>query len=94
MNNTEKITFINDIFTNEEAKDLLTHLFKSPINFYNIKNWSSQERYKKDDAISQERIPALIKELEKIQAIISKSKEEKKKIVVSSEINISLVDDL
>jgi hypothetical protein len=93
MNNTEKITLINDSFTNEEAKDLLIHLFKSPINFYNIKNWSSQEKYKKDDATSQERIPALKKEIEKIQAIILKSKKEKKKIVVSSEINISLVDD-
>ena len=93
MNNTEKITLLNDSFTNEEAKDLLIHLFKSPINFYNIKNWSSQEKYKKDDATSQERIPALKKEIEKIQAIILKSKKEKKKIVVSSEINISLVDD-
>jgi hypothetical protein len=93
MNNTEKITLINDSLTNEEAKDLLIHLFKSPINFYNIKNWSSQEKYKKDDATSQERIPALKKEIEKIQAIILKSKKEKKKIVVSSEINISLVDE-
>ena len=93
MTNTEKITLINDSLTNEEAKDLLIHLFKSPINFYNIKNWSSQERYKKDDEISQQRIPALIKEMEKIQAIILKSKKEKKKIVVSSEINISLVDE-
>ena len=93
MTNTEKITLINDSLTNEEAKDLLIHLFKSPINFYNIKNWSSQEKYKKDDATSQERIPALKKEIEKIQAIILKSKKEKKKIVVSSEINISLVDD-
>ncbi|MFN5345691.1 MAG: hypothetical protein ACK44N_01950 [Bacteroidota bacterium] len=93
MNNKEKVTLINDSFTNEEAKDLLIHLFKSPINFYNIKNWSSQEKYKKDDAISQERIPALKKEIEKIQAIILKSKKEKKKIVVSSEINISLIDE-
>jgi hypothetical protein len=93
MTNTEKITLINDSLTNEEAKDLLIHLFKSPINFYNIKNWSSQERYKKDDEISQQRIPALINEMEKIQAIILKSKKEKKKIVVSSEINISLVDE-
>jgi hypothetical protein len=93
MNKTEKITFINDSFTNEEAKDLLTHLFKSPINFYNIKNWSSQEMYRKEDSNSIEQIPALKNEMEKIQAIILKSKKEKKKIVVNSEINISLVDE-
>lgn len=94
MNNTEKITLINDSFTNEEAKDLLLHLFKSPINFYNIKNWSSQEKYKKDDAISQERIPALRKEIEKLQEILLQSKREDKKLIVSTEIKISFSDDL
>jgi hypothetical protein len=93
MKKKETITLINDSFTNEEAKDLLIQLFKSPINFYTIKNWSSQERYKKDDMVSQQRIPALKNEMEKIQAIILKSKKEKKKIVVSSEINISLIDE-
>jgi hypothetical protein len=93
MKKKETITLINDSFTNEEAKDLLIQLFKSPINFYTIKNWSSQERYRKEDANSIKRIPALKNEMEKIQAIILKSKKEKKKIVVSSEINISLIDE-
>ena len=93
MKKKEKITLINDSFTNEEAKDLLIQLFKSPINFYTIKNWSSQEMYRKEDSNSIEQIPALKNEMEKIQAIILKSKKEKKKIVVNSEINISLVDE-
>jgi hypothetical protein len=93
MKKKEKITLINDSFTNEEAKDLLIQLFKSPINFYTIKNWSSQEMYRKEGSNSIEQIPALKNEMEKIQAIILKSKKEKKKIVVNSEINISLVDE-
>ena len=94
MKTTERITLINDSFTNEEAKDVLLHLFKSPINFYNIKNWSSQERYRKDDKVSQERIPALKKEIEKLQQILLQSKRENKKLIVSTEIKISFADDL
>ena len=94
MKTTERITLINDSFTNEEAKDVLLHLFKSPINFYNIKNWSSQERYRKDDEVSQERIPALKKEIEKLQQILLQSKRENKKLIISTEIKISFADDL
>jgi hemerythrin superfamily protein len=94
MKTTETLTLINDRFTNEEAKDVLLHLFNSPINFYNIKNWSSQERYRKDDAVSQERIPALKKEIEKLQEILKQSKSQNKKLLVSTEITISLADDI
>lgn len=94
MKTTERLTLINDSFTNEEAKDVLLHLFKSPINFYNIKNWSSQERYRKDDEVSQERIPELRKEIEKLQQILLQSKRENKKLIVSTEIKISFADDL
>ena len=94
MKTTERLTLINDSFTNEEAKDVLLHLFKSPINFYNIKNWSSQERYRKDDEVSQEQIPALKKEIEKLQQILLQSKRENKKLIVSTEIKISFADDL
>lgn len=94
MKTTERLTLINDSFTNDEAKDVLLHLFKSPINFYNIKNWSSQERYRKDDEVSQERIPALKKEIEKLQQILLQSKRDNKKLIVSTEITISFADDL
>ncbi len=94
MKTTERLTLINDSFTNEEAKDVLLHLFKSPINFYNIKNWSAQERYRKDDEVSQERIPELKKEIEKLQEILLQSKKENKKLIVSTEIIISFADDL
>lgn len=94
MKTTETLTVINDRFTNEEAKDVLLHLFNSPINFYNIKNWSSQERYRKDDAVSQERIPALKKEIEKLQEILKQSKSQNKKLLVSTEITISFADDI
>lgn len=93
MKTIERLTLLNDSFTNDEAKDILLHLFNSPINFYNIKNWSKQERYRKDDEVSQGRIPALRKEIEKLQDILTQSKNTNKKIKVNTEICIYLEDE-
>lgn len=92
MNKIEKLTLIESEFSFEEAKEILSNMFSSKINFYNIKNWSSQERFGKDDEIAQKRIPALRSEMEKLQAILSEAKINNKKLVVSSEINITLMD--
>jgi hypothetical protein len=68
-------------------------MFSSKINFHNIQNWSSQERFGKDDEIAQKRIPALRNEMKKLEEILSEAKAQNKKLVVSSEINISLLED-
>jgi len=94
MKNTEKLTLIDGIFSHVEAKEILSNIFSSKINFHNIKNWSSQERYGKDDEIAQKRIPALKMEMQKLQGILSDAKVSNKKLVVRSEVNISLSDDL
>jgi hypothetical protein len=93
MKNTESLTLINGNFTHTEAKEILSDMISSKINFHNIKNWSSQERFGKDDEVAQERIPALTKEMEKLQTILSEAKKHNKKLVVSSEINIILMDE-
>ena len=58
-----------------------------------MKNWSSQERFGKDDEIAQKRIPALKNEMKKIEGILSEAKAKNKKLVVSSDIKISLLED-
>ncbi|TRX22239.1 hypothetical protein FNW25_03950 [Flavobacterium franklandianum] len=93
MNKTEKLTLIEGDFSFDEAKEILTSMFSSKINFHNIQNWSSQERFGKDDEIAQKRIPALRNEMKKLEEILSEAKAQNKKLVVSSEINISLLED-
>ncbi|PKP39869.1 MAG: hypothetical protein CVT98_00205 [Bacteroidetes bacterium HGW-Bacteroidetes-15] len=93
MKNTEKLTLIDGNFTSDEAKELLSKMISSKINFHNIKNWSSQERFGKDDEIAQKRIPVLKKEMEKLQAILSEAKTNNKRLIVSSEINIKLIGE-
>lgn len=92
MNKIEKLTLIEDDFSVNEAKEILNNIYFSKINFHNIKNWSSQERFGKDDAIAQKRIPALKNEMKKLEEILSEAKANNKKLLVSSEITISLVD--
>jgi hypothetical protein len=93
MNKIEKLKLIEGEFFFEEAKEILMSMFLSKINFHNLQNWSSQERFGKDDAIAQKRIPELRDDIKKLEEILSEAKAKNKKLVVSSEINISLLED-
>ncbi len=92
MKKTETLTIIDDNFTFDEAKDILMNMFTSKINFHNIKNWSSQERFGKNDPIAQKTIPSLRTELIKLEEILLEAKAKNKKLVVNSAINISLLE--
>lgn len=92
MKNTEKLIAIDGIFDPGEAAEVLLNLLKSKINFHKIKNWSSQERFGKDDETAQKRIPELQKEVEKLQVVLGQAQAQNKKLAVRSEINITLLD--
>ncbi len=92
MNKIEKLKLIEGEFSFNEAREILTSMFNSKINFHNIQNWSSQERYGKDDETAQKKIPLLKNEIEKLEEIILEAKANNKKLVINSEINISLKD--
>ncbi len=93
MNKTETLTLINGNFTNDEAREILMNMFSSKINFHTVKNWSSQERCGQEDEIAQKKIPALRNEIKKLERILAEAKANNKKIVLSSEINISILED-
>ena len=93
MKNTETLTMIEGNFTHDEAKELLMNMFSSKINFHNIKNWSSNERFGMDDEIAQKRIPELRKEILKLLEILSEAKAKNRRLIITSEINITLVDE-
>lgn len=93
MNKIEKLILIEGDFFFDEAKEILMSMFSSKINYHNIQNWSSQERFGKDDEIAQKRIPALRNEMKKLEEILLEAKAKNKKLVVTSQINISLLED-
>lgn len=93
MNKSTKLNLINGDFNHEEAKDLLTNLYNSKINFLNLKNWSSNERFGQDDEFSKIQIPYLKNELKKLQGLLLEAKLNGKSIKVSTEVNITLSEN-
>lgn len=93
MNKIQKLTLIDGEFSFEEAKEILNNIFMYKINFHNLKNWSSNERFGKEDEIAQKRIPALKKETERLLEFLSDEKIKNKRIIISSLINISILDE-
>ncbi|MEO6671689.1 MAG: hypothetical protein ABIN36_19550 [Ferruginibacter sp.] len=93
MIKNEQLKFIEGIFLPEEAKEILTNVFLAKINFHQMKNFSSQERFGKDDAIAIKRITALKSEIVKLEKLLLSAKNKNKKLIVNSEINISFSDD-
>lgn len=93
MNKLEQLNLIEGNFSDEEAKEILMSIFLAKINFHQKKVFSSQVRFGTDDEIAIDRIPRLKKEIEKMLQIISEAKLNNKRLVITSAINISLVDE-
>jgi len=92
MERTKSLKIIDGKYNFEEAEDILMNMFLSKINFHNLKNLSSQERFGKLDENAQTRIPALKKEIKKLKEILNEAKVNNKKLVIQSEINISMIE--
>jgi hypothetical protein len=92
MEKTEKLTPIEGVFSHEDAEEILMNMYKSKINFHNIKNWSSQERFGKDDAFSQKRLPELRQDLERLKAFLTQAKAQDKGLIINSEIKLTFTD--
>lgn len=93
MNKIEKLNLIEGNFSYKEAKEILMNIFLTKIHFHEMKNFSSKEIFGKQDEIAEKRIPALRIEIEKLLQIISEAKSSNKKLLVTSEINVSLLDN-
>lgn len=93
MNRTEMLSLINGKFNGEEANEILLNLFSTKIHFHELKNFSSRERFGKDDETAQRRIPELKKGREKVKQMVAEAKAKDKHLVITSVINISLEDE-
>ena len=84
------MTLIEGSFTAEEAKEILLNIFSTKINFHDMKNFSSQERFGMEDEIAKMRIPKLKNEIGNLLQLVSVAYLNKNKLTITSEINISL----
>lgn len=93
MNKAKKLTLIKGTFNEEDAKEILMNVFSAKIKFHELKNFSSQERFGKEDETAKKRIPDLKKSMHKIQDMIADAKAKNKKLIITSEVNISISGD-
>lgn len=90
MKNTKEMKLIEGHFSPDEAREILNNVFFSKINFHNIKNWSSNERFGTDDAIAQKRIPELRKSMIVISELIESAKQNNETLKITSEVKIQV----
>ena len=90
MKKTETIEFIKGTFTPIEARELLLQLLTDKINFHNLKNWSSNERFGKPHAYSEQRLKSLKESRKKVETLFPKSNSEEKSITINSIIEINI----
>jgi hypothetical protein len=89
----EKLLLIEGDFLTEEARDILLNLFQSKLSFHQLKNFSSQVKYGRDDETATLRIPALKKELDKLNALLKEAENKHKKLHICSEIRIRISEE-
>ena len=93
MLKNKKLKLIEGKFLHDEAKEILRNIFSAKINFHQMKNFSSQERFGKDDKTAVKKIPILKMELVKLDKILAEAKAKNLNLVITSEINILLSAD-
>ncbi len=92
MENQHTFTLIDGDFSTHEGRELLYNVFSGKIQFHEMKNFSSQERFAEDDKIAAKRIPELKKSMEEILKMIVSAEEKGEKLEIKSEIVIRIVN--
>lgn len=93
MNKIETLNLIEGNFSEEEAREILMNVFSFKVKFHQLRNFSSQVRFGKQDETAQKRLPELNKEIEKVLQVVSEAKSKNKRLIITSEIAIYLSDD-
>jgi hypothetical protein len=91
MKKAQELKLIEGIFSPKEALEILISLYTNKIKFHELKNFSSLERFGKEDKIATKRIPQLKKSLEKISKLMDGATKKQEKLIVKSIVNISFV---
>lgn len=86
---TKSFNLIQGTFNPADSQEILTTIFSDKISFHQKKNFSSQERFGKNDSVAENRIPVLEENLKQIQDLLSSAKASGKDISISGEITIA-----
>lgn len=93
MENKQQLKLIDGAFLLDDGKEILNNIFSSKINFHQMKNFSSQERFGIDDAMAVKRIPELREEMQKLEKILKDAASQERKLIIRSVVEISFSNE-
>lgn len=89
MTEEMNIMLINGTFTKSQAKEVLTNVIGTKIQFHQLKNFSSIERTGFPDITAETRLPKLREDLRNLREYLDTLSEDGENITIKSEIIIS-----
>jgi hypothetical protein len=89
MKNTKEITLMKGEYSSDEAREILFNMFSNKINFHQMKNFSSQERFGKESKTALKRIAQLKKSMLVASKILDKAKKNNETLEILSEVKIT-----
>jgi len=92
MTEKEPYKLIDGVFVPSEAREVLSELLSFKINFHNMKNFSSEERFQKPDEHSNERLADLKDTKTKLMALVDEAEKSNSKIKINSKILVEFID--
>jgi hypothetical protein len=90
MNNPTELKLIEGDFSAAEAQEILINVFSSKIQFHEMRNYSSMERFGKEDIFAKKRIDELKKCVEEFKRVVSEANVNNQQIQINSIIKISI----
>lgn len=90
MENTKELKLIDGHFSPDEAREILMNVFLGKIDFHQNKNFSSEERFGKEDVTAVKRIPELNRSMDIISKLIADAKQNNETLQITSEVHIKL----
>lgn len=88
MYKLEIFKLIDGHFSAKDGREILSNVFSSKIQFHSLQNFSSQERFGKDDEIALKRIPELRQSLEQIRQLIEEAERNGEELEIKSEVHV------
>jgi hypothetical protein len=89
MSEELNISLINGTFTRSQAKEILSNMIGTKIQFHQLKNFSSIERTGHPDVYSESKLPQLRSDLKLLHEFLSSSEDDTETISIKSEITLS-----
>ena len=84
---------VEGAFTPQDAREILTNLYNSKINFHMLKDFSSTERFGVHDETASKRIPELKNSIVAISEIVQDAAVKNKNLVIAATVNIQVEPD-